>query len=204
MPTAGTNSPRAQNAPSQQPESKSRWTTRQLVTLSLMCALAILLSFIEFPIFPSASFLKLDVSLIPAVVMGFAYGAPSGLLCGIACAVAHGIITGDWVGSLMNTIVAIVYILPASLIYMKMKNVKGAIIGLSISTVCLIVGVSAANLVIDPAFYGIPFDVVAGLIFPAIVPFNLIKGIAVSVLSVIVFKSIKGYIDAEQADYGVR
>ena len=169
-----------------------------------MCALAILLSFIEFPIFPSASFLKLDVSLIPAVVMGFAYGAPSGLLCGIACAVAHGIITGDWVGSLMNIIVAIVYILPASLIYRRLDNLKGAVIGLSLATICLIAGVSAANLVIDPAFYGIPFDVVAALVFPAIVPFNLIKGIVVSVLSILVFKSVKNIIDDDQIDYGVQ
>lgn len=186
------------NSPSTKPmsakpvDAKSRWTTRQLVTLALMCALAILLSFIEFPIFPAASFLKLDVSLIPSVVIAFAYGSPSGILCGIACAVAHGIITGNWVGALMSIIVAIVFILPAAAIYSRKKDMKSAIIGLVVATVCLIVGVSAANLVIDPMFYGMPFDVVAGLILPAIVPFNLIKGVVISVLSIIVFKSIKG------------
>ena len=204
MPSYGTNSHGANSAPSNQGQSRSKWTTRQLVTLSLMCALSILLSFIEFPIFPSASFLKLDVSLVPAMVVAFAYGAPSGLLCGIACAVAHGIITGDWVGSLMNIIVAIVYVLPASLVYSKIKNLKGAIIGLSISTVCMIVAVSAANLVIDPTFYGIPFDVVAALILPAIAPFNLIKGVVVSVLSIVVFKGVKGILDDAQVDDGAR
>ncbi len=189
MPTHGTTAPGAQPSTAQK---QSRWTTRQLVTVALMCALSILLSFIEFPIFPAASFLKLDVSLIPAIVVAFAYGTPSGLLCGIASAVAHGIITGNWVGALMSVIFALVFITPASLIYRKLGGMKGAIIGMIVATVCLIVGVSAANLVIDPVFYGMPFDAVAALIVPAIAPFNLIKGVVVSVLSVIVYKSIKG------------
>lgn len=175
-------------------QSKSKWTTRQLVTLSLMCALAILLSFIEFPIFPTASFLKLDISLLPAIVVAFAYGSPSGILCGIACAVVHGIITGNWVGALMNIIVAIVFILPSAAIYSRSKNLRGEIIGLTVATVCLIIGISVANLIIDPVFYGMPFEAVASLIIPAIVPFNFIKGMVISVLSIIVFKSVKGII----------
>ena len=46
-------------------------------------AIAILLSFIEFPIMPAASFLKLDIALVPAAVVGFAYGAGPGILVGI-------------------------------------------------------------------------------------------------------------------------
>ena len=53
-------------------QNENRWSTKQLVVMALMCALALLLSFIEFPIFPSASFLKLDVSLVPSTVVGFA------------------------------------------------------------------------------------------------------------------------------------
>lgn len=188
----------ASSAQKQSMRSNSRWTTRQLVTLALMCALATILSFIEFPIFPAASFLKLDISLVPSAVMALAYGSPSGLLCGIACAVVHGIITGNWVGALMNIIVTIVFILPSAAIYSRFKNLKGAIIGFIAGIICMIIGVSVANLIIDPVFYGMPFDVVASLIMPAIVPFNLIKGLVVSVLSIIVFKSIKGMLENPQ------
>lgn len=163
-----------------------------------MCALATILSFIEFPIFPAASFLKLDISLVPSTVIAMAYGSPSGLLCGIACAVVHGIITGNWVGALMNIIVTIVFILPSAAIYSKFKNLKGAIIGFAVGVICMIVGVSAANLVIDPIFYGMPYELVASLIVPAIAPFNLIKGVVISVLSIIVFKSIKGLLENPQ------
>ena len=175
-------------------QNTNRWSTKQLVTMALMCAIAILLSFLEFPIFPAASFLKLDISFVPSAVMGFAYGTGPGILVGIACAVAHGAITGNWVGCLMNIIACCAFIIPAAAIYKRNRTFKGAMIGLIISIVCLVVAAIIANLVIDPAFYGIPFDVVKGLIVPAILPFNIIKGVVIAALTGIVYKSISNLI----------
>ena len=187
----------AQNQPdgtSPQLHNTNRWSTKQLVTMALMCAIAILLSFVEFPIMPAASFLKLDVALVPSSVVGFAFGAGPGVLVGIVCAVAHAAITGNWVGCLMNSIVACAFIIPASVIYKRNRTFKGAIIGLVVSTVCLIVAAIVANLIIDPLFYGYPFDAVVGLVVPAILPFNIIKGVVVSVLTALVYKSISNLI----------
>ena len=175
-------------------QNTNRWSTKQLVTMALMCAIAILLSFVEFPIMPAASFLKLDIALVPSAVVGFAFGAGPGVLVGIVSAVAHGAITGNWVGCLMNIIVALAYIIPASAIYKRNRTFKGAVIGLVVSTVCLIAGAIVANLVVDPIFYGMPFDVVAALVVPAILPFNIIKGVVVSILTALVYKSISNLI----------
>lgn len=175
-------------------QNENRWSTKQLVVMALMCAIALLLSFIEFPLFPAASFLKLDFSLVPTTVVAFAYGAGPGLVVGLACAVAHAAITGNWVGCLMSCIVAIVYIVPAAIIYRRMHTMKGGIVGLVVSTVCLIVGIIVANLIIDPLFYGMPFEVVAALVVPAILPFNAIKGVLVSALTLLVYKSISNLI----------
>ena len=183
-------------APNQNAELKNtnRWSTKQLVTMALMCAIAILLSFVEFPIMPAASFLKLDIALVPSAVVGFAFGAGPGVLVGIVSAVAHGAITGNWVGCLMNIIVACAFVIPASAIYKRNRTFKGAIIGLVVSTVCLVVAAIVANLVVDPIFYGMPFDAVTALIVPAILPFNIIKGIVVSILTALVYKSISNLI----------
>lgn len=175
-------------------QNTNRWSTKQLVTMALMCAIAILLSFLEFPIFPAASFLKLDISFVPSAVMGFAYGAGPGVLVGIACAVAHGAISGNWVGCLMNIIACCAFIIPAAAVYKRNHTFKGAMIGLVISIVCLVIAAIIANLVIDPLFYGLPFDLVASLIVPAILPFNIIKGVVISVLTGIVYKSISNLI----------
>jgi len=181
-------------AQNQSVQNTNRWSTKQLVTMALMCAIAILLSFVEFPIMPAASFLKLDIALVPSAVVGFAFGAGPGVLVGIVSAVAHGAITGNWVGCLMNIIVACAFVIPASAIYKRNRTFKGAIIGLVVSTVCLVVAAIVANLVVDPIFYGMPFDAVTALIVPAILPFNIIKGIVVSILTALVYKSISNLI----------
>ena len=150
-------------------QNTNRWSTKQLVTMALMGAIAILLSFIEFPIMPAAS-------------------------VGIVDAVAHAAIDGNWVGALMNSIVAIAFITPAAAIYKRNRTFKGAVTGMAISAVCLVVVAIVANLVIDPLFYGIPFDAVVQLIVPAILPFNIIKAIVVSILTGVVYKSISNLI----------
>jgi riboflavin transporter FmnP len=175
-------------------QNTNRWSTKQLVTMALMGAIAILLSFVEFPIMPAASFLKLDIALVPAAVVGFAYGAGPGVLVGIVYAVAHAAIDGNWVGGLMNIIVAIAFITPASAIYKHNRTLKGAIIGMVVSAVLMVVAAIIANLVIDPIFYGIPFDAVMGLIVPAILPFNIIKAVVISILTAVVYKSISNLI----------
>ncbi len=185
-------------APSAIPQNTNRWTTKQLVIMALMCAVAILLSFIAFPLFPAASFLKLDIALVPSAVVGFSYGPGPGLLVGIACAVAHAAITGNWVGCIMSSLVAVAFILPSALIYKHNRTLKGAVIGLVVATICLIIGVTVANLIIDPLFYGMPFEAVAALVVPAIIPFNVIKGILVSLLTALVYKSISNLITPQK------
>ena len=175
-------------------QNTNRWSTKQLVTMALMCAIAILLSFLEFPIFPAASFLKLDISFVPSAVMGFAFGTGPGILVGIACAVAHGAITGNWVGCLMNIIACCAFVIPSAAIYKRIRTFKGAMIGLIVAIVCLVIAAIVANLIVDPIFYGIPLEVVQGLIVPAILPFNIIKGVVISVLTAVVYKSISNLI----------
>ena len=175
-------------------QNTNRWSTKQLVTMALMCAIAILLSFVEFPIIPAASFLKLDISFVPAAVMGFAYGPGPGVLVGVACAVAHGAITGNWVGCLMNIIAVCAFVIPAAAIYKRNRTFKGAIVGMVVAVACLVVAAIVANLVVDPLLYGMPFEAVAALVAPAILPFNIIKGVVISVLTGIVYKSISNLI----------
>ena len=82
----------------------NKWDTRQLVTMALMCAIAALLSFIQIPLIPGVTFLTYDPSLMPAMVCGFAFGPGAGIAVGAVAAVIHGLILGEWVGSLMNIV----------------------------------------------------------------------------------------------------
>lgn len=172
--------------------STNKWDTRTLVTMALLAAIAILLSFLEFPIFPAAPFLKLDVSFTPCAVAGFAYGPLAGVIVGVICAVGHGMISGNWVGALMNVVTVLSFVLPSALIYQRNRTLKGAVIGLIVAVVVQAVVSVPANVLIDP-LYGVDATVVLNLAV-WIVAFNVVKGVLNSVLTGLVYKSISNLI----------
>ncbi len=175
-------------------ENTNRWSTRQLVTMALMCALSSLFSFVQIPLLPAAPFLTYDPSLVPAMVCGFAYGPGAGFVVGAIAAVIHGLILGEWVGSLMNICATLFFVVPAALIYRKKRTLQGAIAGLIVGVVTATLGGVVANLTIGVAFwYGTP-DAIMPLILPAVVPFNLIKTVLNSLLTLIVYKAISNLI----------
>ena len=167
-------------------ENTNRWSTRQLVTMALMCAIAALFSFIQIPLLPAAPFLTYDPSLMPAMVCGFAVGS--------IAAVIHGLILGEWVGSLMNICATLFFVVPSALIYKKKHTLKGAVLGLIVGVVCATVGAIVTNLTIGVAFWYGSVDVIMPLLLPAVVPFNLIKTVLNSLLTLIVYKAISNLI----------
>lgn len=170
------------------------WSTRQLVTMALMCAIGTLLSFIEFPLLPGVTWLKFDASNMPAMVAGFAYGPAGGVAVGIVTAIIHGLLMADFTGALMNILVVTYFVLPAALIYKKKRTYKFAIIGLVFSIIAGVIGSIIGNLLLTPSWLGVPFDAVVALIIPVLIPFNLLKGLLNSVITLIVYKSISNII----------
>lgn len=170
------------------------WSTRQLVTMALLCAIGVLLSFIEFPLIPGVTWLKYDASAMPAMVCGFAFGAGSGLAVGIAGAIIHGLLMADFSGAVMNILVVIGFVLPAALIYRTGRTLPRAIVGLVASVVAAIIMAIIGNLVITPGWLGVPVDAVVAMIIPILVPFNLLKALINAVLTLAVYKSISNLI----------
>ena len=157
-------------------------------------AIGVLLSFIEFPLLPGVTWLKFDASNMPAMVAGFAYGPGGGVAVGILTAILHGLLMADFSGAVMNIIVVLFYVLPAALIYKRMHTFAGAIIALVVGTLLAVVGAVLGNLVITPAWLGVPLDAVIAMIVPILIPFNLLKGALNSVLTLIIYKSISNLI----------
>lgn len=197
-PEGGQASPTATPGPADAPDvsftNTNRWTTRQLVTMALLCAIGVLLSFIEFPLLPGAPWLKYDASAMPALVSGFAFGPGAGLAVGIVGAVIHGILMADFAGAIMNILVIIGFILPATLIYRRFRSLPGAIGGLVLSIIAATAMAIAGNLIVTPGWLGVPIDAVIAMILPILTPFNLIKATLNAVLTLIVYKSISNLI----------
>lgn len=193
------NAPRAPRAP-KQPTAQATlantnaWSTRQLVTMALLCAIGVLLSFVEFPLLPGVTWLKYDASAMPALVCGFAYGPGAGLAVGVVGAVIHGILMADFTGALMNILVVIGFVAPAALVYGRLRTFRGAMAGLALSVVGVIVMAIVGNLLLTPSWLGVPLDAVVALIVPVLIPFNLAKALINAVLTLVVYKSVSNLI----------
>ena len=195
-PAVGSSTVRPAKAPTAQKTmaNTNRWSTRVLVTIALLCAISVLLSFVEFPLLPGVAWLSYDASIMPAAVCGFAFGPAAGLACGIISVVAHGILFADFTGALMNLLVVIGFILPSALVYKKIHTLKGAIIGLVLGIVFAVIMAVLGNLVVTPAWLGVPLDAVVAMIVPILIPFNLLKGLLNAILTLIVYKAISNLI----------
>ncbi len=170
------------------------WSTRQLVTMALLCAIGVLLSFIEFPLLPGVTWLKYDASAMPAMVCGFAYGPAGGLAVGIVGAILHGILMADFSGAIMNIFVVIGFVSPAALMYKRFHTFRGAVLGLTLGVLGALIMAIVGNLIITPNWLGVPLDAVIALIVPVLIPFNLAKAVLNALLTLIIYKAISNLI----------
>ena len=172
----------------------NKWDTRQLVTMALMCAIGVLLSFIEFPLLPGVTWLKYDASAMPAMVCGFAFGPAAGLSVGVVGAVIHGILMADFTGALMNILVVAGFVLPAALVYRRSRTFRSGVVGLVLSVIAATLMAILGNLLVTPAWLGVPLDAVVAMILPILTPFNLAKGALNAVLTLVVYKSVSNLV----------
>lgn len=172
----------------------NKWSTRQLVTMALMCAVSALFSFVQIPLFPPAPFLTYDPSLVPAMVCGFVFTPGAGFAVGAISAIIHGLVLGEWVGSLMNIGATLFFVVPAALIYHRNRTFKNALIGLAVGCVVAVAGSVVLNLTIGVAFWYGSIDVILPLLAPAVIPFNILKTLVNSVLTLLVYKSVSNMV----------
>jgi len=181
----------------------------KMTKIALLSAFSIVLMFFELPLPFFPEFLKIDASDLPALVGGFALGPLSGVAIVLFKNLLHMFqTTSAYVGEVANFVVGTALVFPASLYYMKHKTKKSAIVGLVIGTVCMaIVGALVNYFVMIPLYaklFGMDIEAIVAfgtmvnknitnlntLILFAIVPFNLIKGFAVSLITILIYKYI--------------
>ena len=162
---------------------------KKITTLGILCSLAVITNLlISFPIIPLVSFLRYDPKDIIIVIGGFIYGPLSAMIMSVLTSLievfyrnAGGNILID---ILMNVISTCSLACVAAYFYKKEHSRKGAIKGLIIGAVLSIAIMCLWIYIVTPIYYGMPREVVAALIVPGILPFNLIKN-AINVLVVI-------------------
>ena len=182
--------PAQQNRPSSHTTSSSSggWNSRRVAVSALFCALAIVASFIEIPLFPPAPYLKYDPSGIVGLVAGLAFGPAVGSCVAALPWVIHLFV--EQFGAVMGMACSLAAVLPASLVYRRRHTRAGAAAGLALGSVVAIVVAVAGNIVITPLYSGVPVDAVVALIVPVLLPFNLIKVVLNDVVCWLAYKPV--------------
>ena len=192
-------------------------STRKLTMVGMFSAIAAILMIFEFPLPFAPAFYKLDFSEIPVLITAFAFGPVAGVMvefCKIVLNLLMDSTTTAFVGELANFMVGCSFILPASIIYLHKKNRKSAMIGCVVGTICLtIFGTSFNAIYLVPKFaelYGMPLEAIVGmgtainpaitdlttLVLFAVAPLNILKGVSVSVITMLVYKKLSRFMKA--------
>lgn len=174
---------------------KKKLSVPALTRIAVLSALASILFMIEVPI---VSFYKLDFSNLPALLGGFSMGVGPGLTI-LALKSVLGLLhsgTGG-VGELADLLMGAAMLLPAALIYQHDKSRKGAVIGMAVGTVAMILASALVN-------YALLFPLLTGshptfdFILTVTAPFNLLKGVAISLVTYLIYKPLSPLLHVRQ------
>ena len=172
---------------------------KRLTFMSMLAAVSVVLVYlIRFPIFPSAPFLEYDPADIPLILGTFLYGPLWGLLLTAVVCVVQGVtvsVQSGIYGIIMHFASSGSYVLLAGLIYKYKKTSGGSLIAMTAGIAVSCTVMVLLNIIITPIFMGAPRSVVLEMILPVILPFNLIKSTANSIIAFIVFKAAGRYFD---------
>ena len=164
--------------------------TRKMVVLAVMTAIAYMTMF--FFRIPVVLFLKYEPKDVIITIGGFMFGPLASLIMSAVVSLIEMVTTSDTgpIGALMNFIGTSAFACTASLIYKKIHSIKGAVIGLVCGTVFMTLIMLAWNYLITPIYMGTPRDVVAGMLLPAFLPFNMLKGVLNSAITMFIYKPL--------------
>jgi riboflavin transporter FmnP len=169
-------------------QSKSKSTDiRTLVAVGVFAALA----FVCCVLFHfKAAFLSFDlkdaVMTIGAMLFGPLYGFAMALIVCIIESLT--ISTTEVYGFIMNILSSTVFVCVGSLVYTRKRTMTGALIGMVLSVVSMVVIMVAANLLITPYYMGVSRSEVVGLIPVLILPFNITKAVVNASLVFLLYK----------------
>lgn len=189
--------------------------TRKLTVTAMLSAVAFLLMFIEFSVpMLIPSFVKMDISDLPALIGAFSLGPVYGVVIEVMKNLLHILIKGTTsagIGELCNVTLGSVFALVSGLIYLKHHTRKGAVLA-SLAGACAMALVSLPmNFFVVYPFYASLFggmdNIIAAYqaILPNVtslfqcllifnVPFTLCKGLLDVLLCLLIYKPLSNVI----------
>ena len=180
---------------------------RYLTVTAMLSAVAYILMFLDFSVPFMPSFIKMDLSELPALIGSFAMGPLCGVIVCHIKNILHLFITSTGgVGELSNFILGVAFVLPAGIIYKRRKSRKTALLGSLLGAVFMgIFSIVSNYWLVYPVYYNfMPEETVLAAyqaILPSMksilqclvcfnMPFTVIKGLFSVVITFLTYKHI--------------
>ena len=175
---------------------KNHFSATHIAYMALFTALAYVVTFLEFPIFPAASYLKFDFANVFFMIEGFIFGPVEAIISIIIKELLCFTKTSSGgAGEIANFLMSTAYIIIPSIAYRFKKGRWWVALYLVFGCVLQIAVSLPANRYINFVFFmgDNAAKMFAGA-WPYVLGFNAIKSVAVSVVVFIIYKPLSRFI----------
>lgn len=157
---------------------QSRMNSKKLTLMAMLAAMAYVAMLISRPLPAVAGFLRYDLKDVIVAISGFLLGPAAALAITVVVSLIEMVTIGTTgpIGLLMNVLSTSAFVLPSALMYRKDRTIKSAALGLILGVILMTAVMLAWNYIITPLYMKVPREVVAGMLLPTFLPFNLVKG----------------------------
>ncbi|MCL0311674.1 ECF transporter S component [Apilactobacillus sp. TMW 2.2459] len=176
-----------------------QFSVKRLVTISILSGLAFFLMYIKFPVIPIASYMTIDFSDIPILIGALTFTRKDGFMIALLKSLLYFIFTGPSIVNLIGVgssfISSLIILFSVTFFVKRFNGIKEIILGTTFTTLALTAVMSVLNFfVITPLYInviGFKFAYsVQDLVLYAVVPFNITKGLIVTLTFMLIYKKI--------------
>jgi len=172
--------------------------TKKLVTLAMLSALAyVVMVFLKIPV---VLFLRYEPKDVIIAIGGFLYGPLSALAISVVVSLVEMVTVSETgiYGAIMNALSSCTFACTAALIYKKWRTLPGAAAGLAGGIVVTVPVMLLWNYLIVPLYLGQPRDVIATMLIPYFLPFNLLKYGLSAAITMLLYRPVRAALAKSQ------
>lgn len=152
-----------------------KFNTKKLVLLAMLAAMAyIMVAIIRIPV---VMFLKYEPKDVIITIGAFLLGPMAAFITSLVVSLIEMVTISDTgiIGAVMNLLSTCAFACTAAFVYKKKHTLAGAIAGLVLGSVAMVVIMLLWNYLITPLYMGVERSAVAGMLIPVFLPFNALK-----------------------------
>lgn len=167
--------------------------TKKLTFGAMLCAIAyVVMMLIHVKMIPAAPFLTYDPKDVIIALGGLIWGPGMACIVSAVVALVEMVTVSDTgiIGCLMNFISTFAFAGTAALIYKKKHTLPGAVMGLVAGCIVMTGAMLLWNYLITPIYMNQPREVVAGMLIPVFLPFNLLKSVLNAGFTFLLYKPL--------------